>query len=402
MSEVREPLEQMQLAALYHASQSITSAAEVFERCSVEDFEPGSQQKAAAVIHECYFQRNVDPLIVQDKIRALGSEPYKWFMVAVSQCYYGQPSYVAMKVREASSRRKLQASLTRAMSSLESSVPVGEITLSLREDLTLADLEDRDEMPTFDLPDLLATEDDIRPWIVPSMLRTNERLIITGPEGGGKSVLVAQMCLGAAMGINTLSASMDFHNPMRVLMLDVENDRLQIRDNARKVWPALKEMRSDHKPDITWFDQTAIDLSDSVHAHQLVKAVKNHQPDLLYAGSLYRLCPEGETPDFAFKHVSRVVDTVRQETNCSVILEAHSGHGMQNDRNGMRPYGASSWMRWPEYGFGMIKHRESGHMQLKAWRGARSDDRQWPGGLKRGVILPWQGIPRDEWEAEYE
>ena len=50
----------------------------------------------------------------------------------------------------------------------------------------------------------------------------------------------------------------------------------------------------------------------------------------------------------------------------------------------------------------MIKHRESGHMQLKAWRGARSDDRQWPGGLKRGVILPWQGIPRDEWEAEYE
>ena len=70
--------------------------------------------------------------------------------------------------------------------------------------------------------------------VIPAMLRTNERLVITGPEGYGKSVLIGQLCLGASMGLNTLSLGIDTHEPRRVLLLDVENDRLQVRNNPER------------------------------------------------------------------------------------------------------------------------------------------------------------------------
>jgi len=48
-----------------------------------------------------------------------------------------------------------------------------------------------------------------------------------------------------------------------------------------------------------------------------------------------------------------------------------------------------------------VRHRQSGNILLKNWRGHRSDDREWPIGLRRGSVLPWVGIMRDEWEALY-
>jgi replicative DNA helicase len=180
-------------------------------------------------------------------------------------------------------------------------------------------------------------------------------------------------------------------------MLDVENDRLQVRNNMRKVYPHLRGIR-DVQPLIEWVDVQNIDLSDPVEQQKVIRLAKERKPQLMYMGSLYRLAPEGDKVDAAFTHVSRTVDKIRAETGASVLLEAHAGHGMQNDRNGMRPYGSSMWMRWPEFGFGMIRHRNTGHIELKNWRGHRSDDRQWPAALRRGSVLPWQPIMADEWE----
>jgi replicative DNA helicase len=122
----------------------------------------------------------------------------------------------------------------------------------------------------------------------------------------------------------------------------------------------------------------------------------------MYMGSLYKLAPEGEKTDAQFMHVSRTVDSIRAETGTSILIEAHTGHGMQNDRNGnMRPYGSSMWLRWPEFGMAMVHHRDK-PVQIKHWRGARSDERDWPGGLRRGEVLPWVPISLDEWNARYE
>ena len=398
---MKEILEQLQLSALYHASTSNKNAEVVFSIVDVDDFELGKQQTIAAIIVRLLTDNKVDQMAVATEASKQGKGLMTWYMVSVSEEVYSTPTYCANAVREAANRRRLEATLNKALNmSVNMNRDVEEILSTLVTDLDTSQAHISSGLTTVNFDDVINAEDDLRPWIMPNMLRTNERMIITGPEGGGKSVLVAQMCLGASMGINTMSANLDKHEPLRVLMLDVENDRLQVRNNMRKIYSTLREM-NDVTPNIEWIDSQHIDLSDPVEQQKVVRIAKEKRPQLMYMGSLYRLAPEGDKVDAAFTHVSRTVDRIRAETGASVLLEAHAGHGLSNDRNGMRPYGSSMWLRWPEFGFGMVRHNQSGNIQLKNWRGNRSDDRQWPAGLRRGSVLPWQPIMMDEWEVLY-
>ena len=398
---MKEILEQLQLSALYHASTSNKNAEVVFSIVDVDDFELGKQQTIAAIIVRLLTDNKVDQMAVATEASTQGNGLMTWYMVSVSEEVYSTPTYCANAVREAANRRRLEATLNKALNmSVNMNRDVEEILSTLVTDLDTSQAHISSGLTTVNFDDVINAEDDLRPWIMPNMLRTNERMIITGPEGGGKSVLVAQMCLGASMGINTMSANLDKHEPLRVLMLDVENDRLQVRNNMRKIYSTLREM-NDVTPNIEWIDSQHIDLSDPVEQQKVVRIAKEKRPQLMYMGSLYRLAPEGDKVDAAFTHVSRTVDRIRAETGASMLLEAHAGHGLSNDRNGMRPYGSSMWLRWPEFGFGMVRHNQSGNIQLKNWRGNRSDDRQWPAGLRRGSVLPWQPIMMDEWEVLY-
>ena len=396
-----EILEQLQLSALYHASTSNKNAETVFSIVDVADFELGKQQSIAEIIVKLLVENKVDQMAVASEASKHAKGLMTWFMVSVKEELYSTATYCANGVREAANRRRLESTLNRALSmSVNMNRDVDEILATLTTELDTTHANISSGLTTVDFNDVINAQDDLRPWIMPNMLRTNERMIITGPEGGGKSVLVAQMCLGASMGINTLSAGMDKHEPLRVLMLDVENDRLQVRNNMRKIYPTLREM-NDVQPSIEWIDCQYTDLSDPVEQQKVVRIAKEKRPQLMYMGSLYRLAPEGDKVDAAFTHISRTVDRIRSETGSSVLLEAHAGHGLSNDRNGMRPYGSSMWLRWPEFGFGMVRHKQSNNIELKNWRGNRSDDRQWPAGLRRGSVLPWQPIMNDEWEALY-
>lgn len=394
-----EVIEQLQLSALYHASRG--EADTVFSVCDVADFLPGHQMEIAAICVSLMHDGQVTPMAVMDRCSKQSRDLVTFFTTRVDSEMYGTATFCANAVRDHGNRQRLTATISRAQQALSSQKPVEQIVSDLNEAIGEHEAALSSGLAVIDFTDIMDTLDDIRPWIMPTMLRTNERMIITGPEGGGKSVLVAQMCLGAAMGVNTLDLALGTHEPVRVLMLDVENDRLQVRNNMRKVWPYLNELSGGVKPEIEWVDSRDIDLSDSVERQRVIRLAKERQPQLMYMGSLYRLAPEQDRADAQFTHVSRTVDRIRAETGASVLLEAHTGHGMQNDRNGaMRPYGSSMWMRWPEFGLGMVKH-SSGSVELKNWRGHRSDDRHWPAGLRRGTVLPWQPIPVDQWEAQY-
>lgn len=399
---MQEIIEQLQLSALYHASTSNKNAETVFSIVDVADFELGKQQAIAEIIIRLLVEGKVDQMAVANEASKQSTKNLMtWFMISVKEELYSTPTYCANGVREAANRRRLESTLNRALSmSTLMQRDVEDIVSTLVTELDMTQANISSGLTTVNFDDVINAPDDLRPWIMPNMLRTNERLIITGPEGGGKSVLVAQMCLGASMGINTLSAGMDKHEPLRVLMLDVENDRLQVRNNMRKIYPTLQEMNN-VQPSIEWIDCQYTDLSDPVEQQKVVRIAKEKRPQLMYMGSLYRLAPEGDKVDAAFTNISRTVDRIRSETGASVLLEAHAGHGLSNDRNGMRPYGSSMWLRWPEFGLGMVRHKQSNNIELKNWRGHRSDDRHWPAGLRRGSVLPWQPIMNDEWEVLY-
>jgi replicative DNA helicase len=397
-----DPIELLQLAALHHAANG--AADTVFTICDVTDFEPGPQQDLAAIVVSLMHDGEVNAMSVFHRCTQGGKGLLDFYVQRVRDEFYGSPGYCANAVRDHANMRRLAASVTRAQAAIEQGKrSVEEITADLAAALDEQEAYSSSGLGIIDFTDMWDTPEDVRKWVVPHMLRQNERLILTGPEGGGKSVLVAQMALGAAMGVNTMSPGLETHDPLRVLMLDVENDRLQIKSNMRKIVPILNEMSGGVTPLIEWVDVRDIDLSEPVERQRVIRLAKERQPQLMYLGSLYKLAPEGDRVDTAFGHVSRTVDRIRAETNTSILIEAHTGHGMQNDRNGaMRPYGSSMWLRWPEFGMAMIPRRDhKGVAEVKHWRGARSDDRIWPAGLRRSGTLPWAAIPAEEWEAVY-
>lgn len=58
-------------------------------------------------------------------------------------------------------------------------------------------------------------------------------------------------------------------------------------------------------------------------------------------------------------------------------------HATSGKHRPERPYGASLWMRWPEFGIYLDANGPMRH-----WRGQR-DEREWPSALKRGGAWMW-------------
>ena len=81
------------------------------------------------------------------------------------------------------------------------------------------------------LGDFLANDEPDHDWVIPGLLERTDRILLTGPEGGGKSTLLRQIAVQAAAGIHPFT-----HQemaPLRVLLLDLENSERQIRRALR-------------------------------------------------------------------------------------------------------------------------------------------------------------------------
>jgi replicative DNA helicase len=400
-----ETIELLQRSALWHATRG--SADAVFSECDVADFAPGLPQQLASIIVQILnVEGRVDPMMVFTRCSESSPSLAKFFTTEISENLYSTPAYCGSKVREYADRQRLEAALMRATQQIKSASDIQSIVARLEEDISVLERPDDLESATLTLDEILAMPDADDAWVMKNMLRVGERAMFTGMEGGGKSVLMAQITIGAVMGIHTLSMGLSDHEPIRVLVLDVENSLIQVRNNARKIYPILSEMTGRSSASLEWVNERYIDLANPVDAQRVVRLAKEKQPQLMVMGSVYKLATEGDKHEASFNAISRTVDRIRAETGAAVVLEAHTGHGFQNDRSkgsGMRPDGSSRWLRWPEYGMGMVPmgKQHPGIIELVPFRGARDDSVTWPRGLKRYGTLPWTPIMDDEWEARY-
>ena len=402
-----ETIELLQRATLAHASMSLSKCEIVFGECDVADFPPGHLQEIASLLVSMLNNGEfIDNMTVHTRTGEHSVALQRVYDLEVMGQEYGSPQYVANKVRQYADRDRLVAALTRATQSASSTSEIQDILARLEQDLAVLQRPDDLANLTLTLDDILAVPDEDARWIMQNMLRVNERLMFTGMEGGGKSVLLAQIAIGAAMGVHTLSQGLEQHEPVRTLVLDVENSLIQVRNNARKIHPILAEMTGRDSAPLEWINERYIDLADPKDAARIIRIAKEKRPQLMFMGSVYKLAAEGERFDASFNAITRTVDRIRAETGAAVVLEAHTGHGFNNDRSkgsGMRPDGSSRWMRWPEMGYGMVPMGKQypGITELVPFRGMRDDSYIWPKGLKRSNVLPWAPIMADEWEARY-
>jgi hypothetical protein len=105
---------------------------------------------------------------------------------------------------------------------------------------------------------------------------------------------------------------------------------------------------------------------------------------VLCIGPLYKMASGNPLAEEVARPVSRVLDELRVDHNLAIILEGHTPYSAGGGaKRPERPYGASLWSRWPEFGLHL-----GGDGALRHWH-ERREERAWPSALRRGGEWPW-------------
>ena len=375
---------------------------EVFSVLTPEDFySPGASELAALIYRGMVEGQDSMQQWIMDEAARTGRPSPHYIAKIVAAGFTGSGRYYATKLKELSMLRQAEMAVTRAKQKIDNRLDPTTIIEELRADLDSIPSPETTNNDTWTLADIMGLEVENKLFTIPNMMQRNERLVLTGSEGGGKSVFVYQLLTGAAFGIDTMM--LERHEPQRVLFLDVENNEFQARSNLDKIVPVLQEMAPDVTPEWRSMKRRVVNLLDTRDKADVIRRIVHYSPDILYMGTAYKLTDITDETHRSVRAIQSVVDRIRQEIDCTVVVEHHAGHGFNNDRNGMRPEGSSYWLRWPDFGYGMQPQQSSTGrlMKLKPWRGDRVTGRKFPVAIKSGNVLPWTPIYEDEWEAVY-
>lgn len=238
-----------------------------------------------------------------------------------------------------------------------------------------------------DLDAFLDVDEPDHDWIIPGLLETADRVIITAHAGTGKSTLLRQIGVMCAAGLHPF----DVTNiaAVNVLLLDVENSERQVR---REIRPLRQLIGSRYQPArfmVRVFGE-AINIADPATLAGICRAVEQHQPGIILMGPLYKLIAGSPIDEEPARAVADAFDRIRHVCGSALIIEAHTPYASGSKKRELRPYGASLWERWPEYGW----HFDPAG-QVEHWRGQR-EQRSWPDALERSKPWPWAPRNRPE------
>ena len=221
-------------------------------------------------------------------------------------------------------------------------------------------------------------------WVIPDLLERGDRLVVTGSEGLGKSVLLRQIVICAAAGVHPFNATRRI-DPAKVLVIDAENTELQWARGASYITRLAARLGSVNPAETVMVSAgVRIDLTTKPDANQVHDLLDRYRPDILYIGPLYKLVSKAVMTDEEAAPLIETLDSFRERGIC-LVMEAHAGHGKgSSGERDMRPRGSSALLGWPEFGFGLSKQDEADDQAwFSPWRGQR-EVRDWPKLLRRG------------------
>lgn len=296
--------------------------------------------------------------------------------------------YHARIVHEAARKRALEAYAIRLQQAVASPMGLADLMTLARNEFDSLGRQASVDMPTMTLGSLLDGTDDYD-WLIPDLLEREDRLMLTGSEGGGKTTFFRQVTILAASGINPMT--FEKIEPVRVQVIDCENTERQWR---RKVRPlAVKATAEGSTSPLEAMNLSfpgRIDISSEKWLGAVHRLIDENKPDLLAIGPLYKMARSAMNTDDDVAPVLAALDSIR-ERGVALLIEAHAGHSLSGEggtRN-LRPRGSSALLGWPEMGFGLRRDKDDPNITvIERWRGDR-DERKWPEQISRGGEWPW-------------
>lgn len=234
----------------------------------------------------------------------------------------------------------------------------------------------------------ILSEEDNFDWVIEGLLERHDRLVVTAPEGGGKSTLMRQLAIMSAAGIHpTRFTPME---PLTALVIDAENTERQWRRASS--WMAARAQMSGRDPSdhVHIVAGHRLDITSGSHLGEIHRLIDRYKPDLVYMGPLYKLVPRAIMTDDDAAPLITALDSIR-ERDLALIMEAHAGHAQQaGGGRDLRPRGSSALLGWPEFGFGLRPVEDDPELStVVRWRGDR-EAREWPTHFRRGTKWPWE------------
>lgn len=227
---------------------------------------------------------------------------------------------------------------------------------------------------------MAVNDDEEHDWIIPGLLERTDRVILTGGEGSGKSTFGRQVGVSAAAGIHPFT--FEDIPPIKVMIVDLENSEPQMR---RELRPLTLKVRGRLDPANLYIKVRIEGLNLHSQADQvwLEQLVSDEKPDLLITGPIYKMGSGDPTEEKFAKPIADYFDKLRARYGVALWIEAHSAKAAAGGKRPIEPYGASLWLRWPEFGVNISKEGDLAH-----WRGQR-EAREWPTVMLRGGAWPW-------------
>lgn len=394
---------------------------QVFSRVSVSDFDPPFIHVAAAIEGLRLSRTPIDQLAViaelerRSTLSRMGgpAEVYR-----IASFGFGSAEYAIDHIVRVAQLRRLAMIGTRLEQSVHENdaepLALAKGTVARAQEIIDYIEATAEDVDVRSVGELLAADDEPYDWVIPGLLERGDRLVLTGVEGVGKSMLFRQLSVTAAAGMHPFTH--EAIPQQHVLLVDCENGRKHIRRQIRSL--VLAGIQSGKDPSNHLLIEpvpSGLDLTRPEDEAWLVRRVSTLQPSMLAIGPLYRLHAGNPNDEEQARQVAAVLDRCRAAANCAVILEAHAGHsnGFSKERP-VRPVGSSLWLRWPEFGYGL--RPAEGHnppsyrkVEVVSWRGDR-EERDWPAGLVSGGRMPWReeafspsllAVPDAEPDARY-
>lgn len=391
-----------------------------FMALEVKDFfSPKHQMVASSLRSLIVAGQTIDPMTVADHLASqghlgvhdgVGGSTFLWDLLR-----WAPPSvtceYHARMVRKSSRLRQAQTASRRFEALLESDEAATDLDLivgAIRDDLEQLPKDLGGELdPPRSLRDMLAVKDSPEDWLIPGLLERGERVVITGGEGMGKSVLLKMLALCAAGGLNPWNG-VRVSDGRRVLYVDAEYSERQNRKTYRWVERIIgrRLIQPGYQDRVFHLVKNeGLDLGgrDRAWMHDVCDQIN---PDLILVGPVYKLIVGDENDNEVIRALMRTLDEVRVKHDAAMVVEAHSPHGDggKDDNRPVRPIGWSGWRRWPEIGFGLARDTDESivqqptpdHLRLVGWRGER-DMRDWPRRIRRGRDGEFPWVPTDYW-----